>query len=313
MRWALVGLLGGLAFTTCLGAVALGKSSRPDPGPQPDFTVLTVKIRSLGDRPYHLFTGRARDGFIVEITVKNVGDAPRAGAGKLLIQGNGELRPEKLIFQVPRLRPGQKSEIDVEVQNSDLGGINSYSTKACASTRRDTKHGNDCRRGPRFAAIPRTWVGTTNSVTNAQIATITTVAQVTFRFDGITNTETSPGFSGKMFTYKATGSMTSTASGTDDMGCTYSGSADFAVNPDETFLKLDGDVESYRALGNLIVPRRTIPATVSCPDGGSAPADLEVGNWLAAPVTHRDPEDEFLKGTQTDSAGESWTWNLNAD
>jgi hypothetical protein len=313
MRRALVGLLGALAFTTLLGDAAVGTPGRPDQGSQPDFTVLSVKIRSLRERPYHIFTGRVRDGFIVEIVVKNVGDAPRAGAGKLLILGNGELRPEKLIFQVPRLLPGQKREIEVDVQNSDLGGINSYSMKACASTRRDTKHGNDCRRGPRFAVIPRTWVGTTNSVTNAQIATITTVAQVTFTFDGITNTQGTPGFSGRMFTYKATGSMTSTASGTDDTGCSFSGSADFAVNPSETFLMLDGDLEKYRAQGALIVPSRTIPATVSCPDGGSAPTDLDVGTWLTSPVTRRDPADDFLNGTETDSAGESWKWDLNAD
>ena len=301
---------GVLAVTATLGVASVQPR---EPQPKPDFTVLSVKIRSLGERPYHLFTGRARDGFIAVITVKNVGDAPRAGAGKLLIMGQGELRPTKLIFQVPRLKPGKQRTIEVDVENADLNGVNSYTLKACASTRRDTRHGNDCRRGPNFAVIPRTWVGTTHSVTRGASATVTTDGQVTFRFDGIT-TDTTPGFRGKKFGYKATGSMTSAASGTDDEGCTYSGSADFAVNPSETFLKIEPDLEHYRAQGQLIVPRRVIPATVSCPMGGTGPAEVEVGIWLAAPVTsRRDADDEFLKGTQDDGLGDVWTWNFNAE
>jgi hypothetical protein len=306
LRYRLLVLLGLVGTATMLGSDAWGRSQQAGPRSQPDFTVLSVKIRSLNGRPFHIFHGRARDGFIVEIVVKNVGDAPRAGAGKLSIHGNGELRPEKLVFDVPRLRPGRKREIDVSVDNRDLGGMNSYTTRACASTRRDTRHRNDCRRGPDFAVIARRWVGSTHSKrTSAVIEEYG--GDVTYTFD--------EGKSQKQnkFVYTGTGSWTVTITGDTDPDCTYSGSATRAINPPTTSLVLERKLFEYRAVGR-VAPGESYTAQASCFGGPSGPVELDAGlGWFDSPITRMEPSDERLAGSEGEGADSSDRWSFAAE
>lgn len=293
-----------------LAAATLVPAAPADAKPAPDLTVRSVKIQTARAGPPYVFVGGPSDGLIFDVTVRNVGDMPRAGAGKLLLSGLGALKPARIVFKVPRLRPGRSAAVSVEVGDEDLIGITRYRARACASTRKDTKHGNDCRRGPGFAGIPRVWTGRTEASYDDGLVRQSLIAP-SVRFAYSEKRSEAEG----LYVYIGSGPLTASITADSDPRCTYSGSGDVAisdVSPSIADLRFDTDLLNYRALG--VATSVSYPAQASCDDGGDPFLfEQEPGIWLTTANVARDSTEEFLTGSHSASSGDSWSWNLTAE
>lgn len=290
-----------------LASASLAAAQPATAGKKPDFAVKSVSF--LGDAPHYIVRDRTGGGLIVNVKIKNEGKSAADGAGKLIVMGNGLLRPTKFVFDVPKLRPGGSETIDFDVEGSDLDGITSYTSKACASAGKGDDNRNDCRGGPAFAVIPRTWVGSTNATWTDGLVIQSLVANnATFTFDpGRTTNEA--------FAYLATGSLTATITGDEDPDCTYSGTGDTAItaiDPARASLFIDTDLLTYRAVG-IIPTSVTYTAHATCDGNPPVPFEQEFGTWLTTAIEIRDAADEVLTGTATTSGPDRWSWNLRAE
>lgn len=276
---------------------------------KPDFTVRSVKIEILPrGGPPHIFAGG--DQMAMSATVKNVGDRARAGAGKLILRGDGHLHSDKVTFDVPKLKPGESEKVPFDVSSSDLSGITTYTTKACVSTRKDANRRNDCKAGPGFAVIPVKWTGRTDATwTDGASIQRFVVSDASFAYDEKASEEDD------LFTYTGSGSLQATITGSLDPDCTFSGSGSAAVrsdSPSYAVLHLDEDLLSYRGIANLDVSQATYTAQSSCFGGPFGPYDQQFGTWFDTSTKPRDPIDDVLTGNQFVDPALNFSWTLTA-
>ncbi len=300
---------GRIALGAALLALSLPASATAAAKENPDLTVRSVKITLLPrSGPPHIFP--EGDGMVMTVTVKNVGKRASKGAGKLIARGNGVLRPDKVVFDVPKLRPGKSEKVDFDVRSSDLSGITTYETKACASVRRDENHKNDCKRGPGFAVVPIRWRGRTDGLwTDGAVIQSLTVRDATFTYDELTSEATGT------FVYEGSGSLFAKVTGSLDSDCSFSGSGSTFVTEagiSTATLALDTDLLSYRGLGRLDETTATYTAQGSCFGGPPASFQQAFGDWFETAITPREATDEVLAGSQFVDSALNWSWNLRA-
>jgi hypothetical protein len=274
-------------------------------GKKPDLAVKSVKF--FGDAPYYIVLDRTGNGLVASVVVKNQGRKATTGEGKLIVQGSGALRPTKFVFDVPKIKPGDSETIEFDVEGADLDGITTYATKACASTKKDSKESNDCRAGPDFAVIPRTWTGSTNATwTDGLVIQSLVSNNATFTFNAGRTEATGA------FVYVASGSLTATITGDYDPDCSFSGTGDAAIDPDRASLTLDTDLFTYRATGTM-PSTITYTAQAACDDNPAVSYSQEFGDWIVATGVRRDADDETLTGTHIAPPPDTWSWNLRAE
>jgi hypothetical protein len=294
-----------LAAVFAVAAQPAAAGKKPRPKPKPDFAVKSVTI--LGATPYYIVLDRTDNGLVFNVKVKNQGKAASDGDGTLTVRGDGILRPTKFKFEVPKLKAGETETLQLEIKGSQLDGITTYATEACASANKDSKPGNDCRAGPGFAAIPRTWTGSVNGTwTDGQIIQSLVANPVTFTF--------APGFTetSRAFIYLASGTLTATITGDHIPDCSFSGTGDTAIDPERGSMAFELDLQTYRAAGR-IGSTTTYPAQIACDNGESGSYGQEFGDWIETDNVARDAADDTLTGSFSPGFGDSYSWNLRAE
>ena len=275
----------------------------PAAAARPDFRVKSVRAAPDAAKPFHAFIGRSET---LHVTVVNEGDAPGSGGGlggdAFLRQSGGLRFLRDNSFQVTRIRPGRSREFTV-----DIGGkpMDVYATKVCVSVRRDSNRGNNCRRGPDFAQIPRTWKGAVSSLDHPggqPNLNLDTGATATFRYERRVSQNT------KRFVWSGTGSLDHTISGTDNGGCTWSGQGSNTIGPGEAGVVLKRNLVDYNGFINTVT---TFPATVQC---GMSNFTFPVRTTaLNIYNKNREEADELrLHGTAT-AGTVTYRWDLDAD
>jgi hypothetical protein len=263
-RWrAITSVL--LAFVAALAALALATPSTLAAGGKPDLVVTSAKLTSRN----YVFSGK-NGTFSFADTTKNRDDATapaRISKTALKLRPN-DSPPGWLVAgrTVPALNPGRSDSGSgsrtFAVSNNSIGV---YYAVVCADAKRritESNERNNCKgTGKLLHVIPERWTGSvTGSVPVMNGVTETWSAQnVTFEFSPSSSTL---GF----FRYEATGDVTYSVSGTDQWGCTWSGSgtATLANHGDlivsEGFIWYDGF--------DRIAPFYTVTRT--CPNGGGS-------------------------------------------
>jgi hypothetical protein len=116
------------------------------------------------------------------------------------------------------------------------------------------------------------------------------------------------------------GTLTYTTSGSDDSGCSYSGTGVVTIAPATVFGSLGLASTTYFLAGywtnDEVIQRPTYPVTVTCPEGTTSQATPVQLKWLGTdPAGEQIPADAgTLSGTRTEIAPNGvrtvWTWNL---
>jgi hypothetical protein len=185
-------------------------------------------------------------------------------------------------------------------------GVDRYRTRACVASIRDRNARNNCRNGPPFTVIPRTWTGRVEATTPFDpldgTAVESSVAEVTFVFDKARDAG---------FFYKGGGPVTYSTSGTYG-GCTYGGGSTLNINAAQTSLQLRPDLSSYYGTGAEIDEHYTI--TVDCGLLGPRPPQQGPKNpaWWTTPFKPWGQDKRTIIDSNADLVGRNWKWNLSA-
>lgn len=176
----------------------------------------------------------------------------------------------------------------------------------------ESREGNNCKyTNERLSIIPKTWKGTVSgsgSVVDGVTETWT-AQDVSFKFDS---------YSAPYFNYTASGDVSYSISGTDDGGCTWSGSGTTTIGKVGQ-LHLHVYFEHYNGWGVIADPVYTI--TISCPNGGDSTLE---GPWnsiwlhtgalsplIADPFGVTELADQA--NITTSGGSEHWEWDLQAE
>jgi hypothetical protein len=116
------------------------------------------------------------------------------------------------------------------------------------------------------------------------------------------------------------GTLTYSTSGSDDSGCSYSGTGVVAIAPATVFGSLGLSSTTYFLAGywtnDEVIQRPTYPVTVACPEGTTSEVMPVQLKWLGTdPAGEQIPADAgTVSGTRTEIAPNGvqtvWTWNL---
>jgi hypothetical protein len=195
---------------------------------------------------------------------------------------------------------------------ADFAGVKlgRYSVKVCARAKQGRRRVIDCRNGKDFSVIPFAWQGTSTWTANFG----------NLNNEGYRETaDSAPGdvlftfarLEGPLFVYTGSGSIEYGVSGTDQAGCTHTGSGTHPVQGSE--LSLAQNMKSYSVFGER-PPTQTFQATQTC-EFGSFPysAPLFTPYWLLTGTQPRKHDATTMIGSHPEMAfGGLWTWSLTA-
>ena len=281
---------------------------------KPDLVVSEANLTSQN----HVFSGEESKVSFTD-TTKNRGSAT-AGSSKSALLLKRSLADDAVgslvgaIRDVPRLKPGESDKGSGRANRKpSKKQIGSYYAFVCTDARfliDESKEGNNCKNtGESLSVIPRSWTGSvTGSGPVVKGVTETwTAQQMAFKF----NSE------GSSFHYTAYGDVTYSVSGTDDFGCTWSGSGT-ATLVNKGGLDLSNGFRFYEGWADPLQPFYTITRT--CPD---SPGISFTGPWTSRWFNTgglKNTTDRFgftsLKGNYgfTESEGDvSYHWDLTAN
>jgi hypothetical protein len=306
MRRSGVSAVGAVAVFAALAlAPQASATTRPLPAQQQaDLELRSVKTLHRA-APAHMF--RTNDQLDFAIRVRNDGPRATRAAGTLRVfdPATGTAF-HRVRFTTPRIRPGGVRVAQVIVLSRYMIGIDRYRTRACVASVRDRNVRNNCRSGPRFTVIPRSWTGRVEARAPFDpfegTAVETSVAEVTFVFDDVRDAG---------FFYTGGGPVTYSASGSYG-GCTYGGGATLNIDAAQTSLQLRPDLGSYYATGAELNEHYGI--TVDCGILGPRPPEQGPKNpaWWTAPLKPWGQDKRTISDSNTDILGRNWKWNLGA-
>jgi hypothetical protein len=276
----------------------------PASAARPDLRVKSVRFGANEPKPYHVFHNRVIE---LHVIVVNEGGAPggRGGGhfeGEAFTKRAGGLRfAHENNFDVPRIRPGKTRQVVVEVGGQDM---DTYETRVCVTVPRDSGRGNNCRKGPGFAEIPRRWIGAVTSLDHpGGQPNLNLDSGADARFVYSTNVSNNT----KTFVWGGSGPLEHTISGTDNSGCTWSGHGSNTIGPGEAPLVLKPNLIDYHGSINTTT---TFPATISC-GMTNFPFQVRTTALNISNKNRSDPNEAFLHGQAT-AGTNTYRWELEA-
>jgi hypothetical protein len=301
-----------LTFVAALAALALAAPSSQAAG-KPDLVMKSAELTSQN----YVFSGEESTYSFMD-TTKNRGSATAPSSKTAL-----ELRDSLLSVDpgipaarrnIPRLKPDHSdkgSGSDTWAPTKDA--IGSYYAVVCAdfgNAIKESREHNNCKdTGERLSIIPRQWTGTVSGSAKVVDGVTETwsAPQMTLKFDS---------YSAPYLDYTAYGNVSYSISGTDDQGCTWSGSGTATI-ANGGALHVHVYFADYDAGAVITEPLYTI--TRSCPNGSEG--EIE-GPWNSTWFYTGAPSPEIsdpnnvasLAGNYTTSDGSvNWQWNLAAN
>ncbi len=234
------------------------------PKPKPDLAVTHWSIGTKGGE--FVFQNERDPNLSIEDTTANAG---RAQAGRSVTKVYLEHGGRRWLLarrEVPPLGPGQRdpgSQLVVHVMDFPLGA---YTLEICADAdhqNREATHKPQCARDGAgdFTVAAARWQGSLGGEYESVLGNVEswTSSNAQFVYDG---------YKSGVFSYIMSGTVTWTDSGTDEEGCTWSGSgpATFtrANQPAGAFV-VDYKHEQYNA--GFATPQQLYRITIACPDG----------------------------------------------
>lgn len=251
-----------------VAAVALAMLPAPAPAAKPDLII----ARQATVSPDYFFRGEGTNAAFTDRT-KNKGKA-KAGRSKtsLVLVHTPEVRGKAVASRnVPKLKPGESDFGQGGDSLPDSLPPGAYDAIACADHKdkvKEKNEDNNCADLGRVHVIVRSWFGFLNgSGPTAAGGNVTETWE-----SGDMTLEFIEDLGDGRFRYGFSGPIRYTVSGTDSLGCDYSGSDTTTVAPDDVGgqgLVLDYRKEEY--FGNSGIGSFPFTWTQSCPDGFSDP------------------------------------------
>jgi CARDB len=304
-----------VAFVMALAALALLAPSSQARG-KPDLVVTSAQLTSRN----YVFLGE-QSTYSFKDTTKNHGSSTAGRSYTSLVLnetlafptgGSGDGH-EFAARAVPRLKPdhSDKGSKSSTFTLSDPTFIGTYYAFVCADrdkTIAESREGNNCKNtNERLSIIPKTWKGTVSGSASVVdgVTESWTAQDMTFKFDS---------YSAPYFQYMASGDVSYSISGTDDQGCTWSGSGTATIGNGGS---LAVHVYFVDYDGGAVITDPVYTITRSCPNGSEG--EIE-GPWNSTwfftgqPTIPDDVGVTELAGNYTTSdGGVHWEWNLQAE
>ena len=286
----------GAAAVLLVGLVLAAPASAA----RPDIRVKSVKFGPAEPKPYHVFHNTVIELHVILANTGDAGNRPDTGEGQTKRAGGLRFSTDNT-FAVPRIGPGKTRALSVEVGGTDM---DTYETRVCVRVPRDSNRGNDCRRGPGFAEIPRRWIGAVSSLDHPggqPNLNLDSGADTKFVYSKNVSNNT------KTFVWGGSGPLEHTISGTDNGGCTWSGHGSNTIGPGEAGLSIKRNLLDYRGFINTVT---TFPATVSC-GMSNFPFPVRTTALNIYNKNRNDPNESVLQGHATVGTI-TYRWELEA-
>jgi hypothetical protein len=324
-RQALVMLGASLVLTTLAGtAAAHATSSR-----KPDLIVTNVGLHAGNGRTWVTRGNEGAFKLTWHHRTRNDGNgaAGKSKTGLRLVAGHRVVRLARV--GVPRLAPdtvhkGGSTFSEIFDQTWDYG---TYTTRACADVTHlvaEKNEGNNCFDGHPFYVIPSEFTGT---IGGAAPLDTNVFPGVTVSWEGTVTADVSEFARGNHGTFGYVffrGPVTYTVQGTDDAGCTWSGTGDYNPLHQTAPLDLQFGPGAHYSARDFVDPKFAFNVTTTCPghitgNDGFSPSLFGLPKWLdTSPGTRPfdDPGLTALSGSYTDQRADgptTYAWNLKPE
>jgi hypothetical protein len=328
-RPARAALAATLALATMTGPAGIaGRSAGA--AQEPDLTITAGSLALARQRSFFVVGGTMRK-FTWSHRTKNVGSAPvRRSRTAVRFDLQGGISTDSPSLRVPRLAAGTAkaggTTFTMDFRMPSIWAYGIHPTSICAdvnqSVRESSEH-NNCQDTRPLYLVPRSLEGT---VRGSGWLNQQAFPGVTVKWKGTLFFELRHGADfanrGEFRYYWVVGRLTYTVGGTDDLGCTWSGTAVYRpprhrIDRDYLMLRFGAFYQAF-----TVPPLVTSPwtATVTCPSGTHTAGFFAPGPWLLTGSSHALRKvglPPYLRGSWTEQFGPSnplnYFWRLVAN